>query len=313
MKILLKNLKLMNKIQTSEPKTLWKLKCKLGEGTLWVKEHNSIYFVDIKKKQICILNTNNNKKKIFKVNKEIGFLAHVRDNIFILGLQGELRIQNLKSKKIIKSILIEPDIKLNRTNDGKTDPAGNLWFGTMDNLERKIEKGSLYKLDKNLILTKVDTNYMITNGPAFIDPYNFYHTDSSKKLIYKIKINKKNKIISKKIFKKFSIKNGSPDGMTLDKNQNLWVAHYHGACVSVFNKKGNLIHKIDLPAKNITNCTFGGQNNSEIFMTSATKGMNNRDLQKYKCSGFLFSVKTNTKGFLQKKFILSNETKRSLL
>ncbi len=100
MKILLKNLKLMNKIQTSEPKILWKLKCKLGEGTLWVKEHNSIYFVDIKKKQICILNTNNNKKKIFKVNKEIGFLAHVRDNIFILGLQGELRIQNLKSKKI---------------------------------------------------------------------------------------------------------------------------------------------------------------------------------------------------------------------
>ncbi len=303
----------MNKIKTSKPKILWKLKCKLGEGTLWVKEHNSIYFVDIKKKQICILNTNNNKKKIFKVNKEIGFLAHVRDNIFILGLQGELRIQNLKSKKIIKSILIEPDIKLNRINDGKTDPAGNLWFGTMDNLERKIEKGSLYKLDKNLILTKVDTNYMITNGPAFIDQYNFYHTDSSKKSIYKIKINKKNKIISKKIFKKFSIMDGSPDGMTLDTNQNLWVAHYHGACVSVFNKKGNLIHKIELPAKNITNCTFGGKKNSEIFITTAIKGMNTSDLKKYSYSGFLFSVKTNTRGVLQRKFILSNEKKRSLL
>ena len=49
----------------------------------------------------------------------------------------------------------------------KTDPNGNLWFGTMDNLERNIEKGSLYKLDKNLLLTKVDTNYRITNGPAF--------------------------------------------------------------------------------------------------------------------------------------------------
>ena len=209
--------------------------------------------------------------------------------------------------------MIEPDIKLNRINDGKTDPAGNLWFGTMDNLERKIEKGSLYKLDKNLILTKVDTNYMITNGPAFIDQYNFYHTDSSKKLIYKIKINKKDKIISKKIFKKFPIKDGSPDGMTLDRNQNLWVAHYHGACVSVFNKKGNLIHKIELQAKNITNCTFGGKKNSEIFITSATKGMNTSDLKKYSYSGFLFSVKTNTRGVLQRKFILSNEKKRSLL
>ena len=65
----------MNKIKTTEPKVLWKLRCKLGEGTLWVKEHNSIYFVDIKKKYFFSLNTKNNKKKKFKVDKEIGFLA----------------------------------------------------------------------------------------------------------------------------------------------------------------------------------------------------------------------------------------------
>ena len=303
----------MNKIRTTEPRVIWNIKCKLGEGTLWVKEHNSIYFVDIKKKKICILNIKNNKKKQIKVNKEVGFLAHVKKNIFILGLQGEIRIQNLKSKKILKSIFTEPNIKLNRTNDGKTDPAGNLWFGTMDNLERKIEKGSLYKLDKNLILTKVDKNYRITNGPAFIDQYNFYHTDSSKRKIYKIKINKHNQIIDKKIFKTFSDKEGVPDGMTLDKNKNLWVAHYHGACISVFNNKAKLIHRIQFPAKNITNCTFGGKNNNELFVTSATKGMNTAELRKYRYSGSLFSVKTNSKGILQKKFVLSDEKKRSLL
>ena len=46
----------MNKIKTTEPKAIWKIRCTLGEGTLWVKEHNSIYFVDIKKKKICSLN-----------------------------------------------------------------------------------------------------------------------------------------------------------------------------------------------------------------------------------------------------------------
>jgi len=303
----------MNKIKTTEPKVLWKLKCKLGEGTLWVKEHNSIYFVDIKKKYFFSLNVKNNKKKKYKVNKEIGFLAHIKNNIFILGLQGELRIQNIKTKKIIKSILIEQDTKLNRINDGKTDPKANLWFGTMDNLERKIEKGSLYKLDKNLNLTKVDKNYRITNGPAFINENNFYHTDSSKKIIYKIKINKKDKIISKKIFKKFSKKDGSPDGMTLDKNKNIWVAHFHGACVSIFNKNAKLIHKINLPAQNITNCAFGGQNNNELFITSATKGMNRADLKKFKYSGSLFSVKSNIRGIQQKKFNLKDAKKRSLL
>ena len=303
----------MNKIKTTEPKPIWKLRCTLGEGTLWVKEHNSIYFVDIKKKKICSLNIKSKKKNIFKVNKEIGFIAHIKNHIFILGLQGELRIQNLKSKKVLKSIPVESKIKLNRINDGKTDPSGNLWFGTMDNLERKIEKGSLYKLDKNLKLTRVDKNYRITNGPAFIDKYNFYHTDSPKKIIYKIKINKNNKIIKKKIFKKLSPEEGVPDGMTVDKNKNLWVAHFHGACISVFNKNAKLIHRIQFPAKNITNCAFGGKNNKELYVSTATKGMNKADLRKFRYSGFFFSVKTNSKGILQKKFILSNEEKRSLL
>jgi sugar lactone lactonase YvrE len=296
----------MEKIITSNPKILWRLKCKLGEGTLWVKDHNSIYFVDIKKKKFFSLNTKTNKKKVFKVNKEIGFLAHIKDYIFVLGLQGELRIQNIKTKKIIKSIIIEKKIKSNRINDGKTDPIGNLWFGTMDNLERKIEKGSLYKLDKKLVITKVDLNYRITNGPAFINHLNFYHTDSGKRLIYKIKINKKNKIISKKIFKKFSLKDGSPDGITLDKNKNLWVAHYGGACISVFNSRATLIHRVQLPAKNITNCTFGGQNNNELFISTATKGMNKEMLRNFRYSGHLFSIKTNMRGSLQKKFLYSD-------
>ena len=183
----------------------------------------------------------------------------------------------------------------------------------MDNLERKIEKGSLYKLDKNLNINKIDKKYRITNGPAFIDQYNFYHTDSSKKKIYKIKIDKKNKIQSKKIFKTFSKKDGSPDGMTLDNKKNLWVAHFNGACVSVFNNKAKLIHRIQFAAKNITNCTFGGLNNNELFVTSAMKGMNSAELRKYRYSGSLFSVKTNAKGLLQKKFILGDEKKRSLL
>ena len=292
----------MNKIKTSEPQVLWNLKCTLGEGTLWVKEHNSIYFVDIKKKKIHILNIKNHKKKTIQVDKEIGFLAHIKKNVFILGLQGELRIVNLKTKKIIKSISVEKNIKLNRINDGKTDPIGRLWFGTMDNLERNIEKGSLYCLDNNLNLNRVDTKYMITNGPAFLDARNFYHTDSRKKTIYKIKINKRLRIVNKKVFKKFKKDEGVPDGMTIDKKNNLWVGHYHGGCISVFNKKGKKIHTINLPAKNITNCAFGGKKNSELFITSALKGMKSREIKKFKLSGCLFKIDTNATGINQKKF-----------
>jgi len=289
-------------IITSEPKVIWNSKAILGEGTLWVPSHNSIYFVDIKRKRILTLNIKTKKKRIIKIDKEIGFLTHIKKDIFILGLQSELRIINLKNKETIRSIPIEEDIPLNRINDGKIDPKGRLWFGTMDNLERNIKNGSLYCLDKKLNIHKVDTKYYITNGPAFIDSENFLHTDSRSKTIYKIKIDKKYKIIKKTKFLKFSKKDGSPDGMTIDSKKNVWVCHYGGACISVYNLKGKKIHKIDLPAKNITNCTFGGLKNNELFVTTALKGLKKSEIENYKYSGSLFNIKTNIKGLYTKQF-----------
>ena len=282
-------------VKTSKPECVWKTKSTLGEGTLWVKKLNSLFFVDIKKKKILILNLKTNKKKILKLNKEIGFIAQIKKNIFILGLKSELRIINLKDLKTLYSIPIESNKPNNRINDGKIDPMGRLWFGTMDNLEKK-QSGSLYCLDKNLILHKVDDGYFITNGPAFINKNNFYHTDSRKKTIYKIKINNKFKIVKKNIFIKFNKNEGSPDGMTTDNKNNLWVCHYIGGLISVYDLKGNKIHQIHLPAKNITNCTFGGLHNSELFISTALKGMKKNEIRKLPLSGGLFKVKTNLKG-----------------
>ena len=101
--------------------------------------------------------------------------------------------------------------------------------------------------------------------------------------------------------------------MTLDRNNNLWIAHFHAAKISVLNSKAQLIHTVNLPAKNITNCAFGGQKNNQLFVTSATKGLNKFDLQRFKYSGCLFSVNTNAKGILQKKFFYNYEKKRPLL
>ena len=292
----------MLKIKTAEPKVVWKSKCILGEGTLRVKDQTFVFLEDIKKKKIHVFNIKSKKRKIIKLNKQIGFLAHIKKNLFILGLERELRIVNLKTKKIIKSIFIESNLSKNRINDGKTDPKGRLWFGTMDNPERSIKKGSLYCLDKNLNLHKIDSNYYITNGPAFLDENNLYHTDSRSKTIYKIKINKNLEILEKKIFIRLNPKDGAPDGMTLDNKKNLWVCHFNGACISIFNKKGKRLHKIDFLAKNITNCTFGGKNNNILFVSSATKSMSKKDYNKFRYSGSLFSVKTNMTGILPKSF-----------
>ena len=284
-------------IKTSKPECVWKSKALLGEGVLWVPDIKSIFFVDIKKKKIFILNTKNNKKKILKTEKEIGFICHVKNNVFVQGLKLDIQFENLIPREFVYSIEGIGEFKYpnNRINDGKVDPTGRLWFGTMDDNGNK-NSGSLYCLDTKGLLKRVDGNYFIPNGPAFIDEFNFYHTDSRKKIIYKIKINKEIGIVKKKIFLKFNKSEGSPDGMTTDINNNLWVCHYHGAKISVYNLKGRKIHEVKFPAKNITNCVFGGEKYNELFVSTARKGMSAKELKKYPLSGGLFKLKTNLKG-----------------
>ena len=175
----------------------------------------------------------------------------------------------------------------------------------MDNLERKKSFGSLYCLNNKLKLHKVDSKYYITNGPAFLNKNNFYHTDTKKKIIYKIRINNKLKILKKSVFLKFRKVDGFPDGMTTDAKNNLWVCHYAGGCISVYNLKGKKIHKINLPAKNITNCTFGGPKNDELYISSARKDLKTRDIKKYPLSGSLFKTRLNIKGKKTQSFKLS--------
>ena len=103
-------------------------------------------------------------------------------------------------------------------------------------------------------------------------------------------------IVKRERFIKFDKNAGSPDGMTTDNKNNLWVCHYNGGLISVYDLKGNKIHQIYLRAKNVTNCAFGGIKNDELFISTARKGMSSKELKKYPLSGGLFKVKTNLKG-----------------
>ena len=126
-------------------------------------------------------------------------------------------------------------------------------------------------------------------------------------MIFEIIEKQKNKlkILKKSVFLKFRKVDGFPDGMTTDTKNNLWVCHYAGSQISVFNPKGKKIHKINLPAKNITNCTFGGIKNDELFISTARKDMSTKELKKYPLSGSLFKTRLNIKGKKTQSFKLS--------
>src|SRR5690606_17849238 len=90
---------------------------------------------------------------------------------------------------------------------------------------------------------------------------------------------------------------GTPDGMAIDENDLLWVAHYGGSGVYHWDPiKGKLLGRIDVPAPHVTSCAFGGESLNELYITTARDGMTAEDKDEYPLSGSVFVAKTNTKG-----------------
>ena len=97
----------MNTNSSNNLKCIWDCKCELGEGIIWVKEHNSVYFTDIKKKIIFKYNLDSKKKIKYRFNKQIGFISYIKKDLFLLGMERELRIVNLSKKKLLNQSLLK--------------------------------------------------------------------------------------------------------------------------------------------------------------------------------------------------------------
>ena len=254
-------------------KVIGDLRCQLGEGTLWSARENAVYWVDILKPALHRYSLTTEKITTWPMPEKIGWVVERRDRPgFIAGLQSgfhELTLDPMVCKPIVDP---EPDLPGNRMNDAKVDKFGRIWAGTMDCAIREVT-GSLYCLDTQFSVTRQDTDYLITNGPAFGAHHEcMYHTDTGRSVIYRFDLSADGRIGGKTEFLKFPKEWGTPDGMTVDAQGGLWVAHWGGSRVSRFKPDATLDRSISLPASQITNCVFGGANLDRLFVTSAADG-----------------------------------------
>ena len=272
-------------------KVLANLHNQLGEGAYWSAHENAVYWVDILTPALHRYALDTALVSRWPMPERIGWIVERRDQPgFIAGFQSgfvELTLDPVVCKPIADP---EPHLPGNRLNDAKVDRFGRIWAGTMD-YEIVEWSGSLYRLDAELKVTQQDTGYLVTNGPAFSPDHQFmYHTDSGRRVIYRFDFAADGDISGKTEFIRFPEAWGSPDGMTVDTEGGLWVAHWGGGCVSRFKPDGTLDRRIALPASQISNCAFGGENLDRLFVTSAAKDKPDEPL-----AGALFEV--NPQGF----------------
>lgn len=274
-------------------------KAHLGEGPVWDPITEQLYWVDILAETVFLYNPKTKENREIKVNQMIGALALRESGGIILAMKNGFYSLNLETEKLEFISSPEPTKKSNRFNDGKCDGMGRFWAGTME-LDGKEGEGSLYVLETDYSVKKKLGHLSISNGLAWSPDQNyFYFIDTPTKSVVRYDFDKLSGDIAngKKVID-FSTQTGFPDGMTIDSEGMLWIAHWGGSKVSRWNPStGEQLEVVSIPeAWNITSCTFGGKDLNELYITTARKDMSEKQLEQYPLSGALFRMKTDVNG-----------------
>ena len=282
---------------------VWEEPAILGEGPLWVARENAVYWVDIVSKKVYRYGVADDTRRVWMYEAGVTSLAERRQGGLVGTVRDGFAFIDLEAGIFKPIVMPEADMPENRFNDGKVDENGRYWAGTMDDGE-KLETGSLYRLDGDLTLHKMDENYTITNGPAFsVDGKTLYHTDTAKRTIFAFDFSEDGAISNKRVFAELVAKEeGYPDGMTVDSEDCIWLAHFAGSRVTRYSPEGKVIQVITMPVPNITSCTFAGPDLDTMYITTARHLLKEEDVRKYPLSGSLFSCKPGVMGLLTPLF-----------
>ena len=278
-----------------EPAIVLNHTCDLGEGPVWDAVQKVICWVDILNGIIHEYSPEKNIHKTIPVQQMIGTVAVCTDGNFIAALQNGFAFVNRASGEI--KIMQDPENHLpgNRFNDGKCDPAGRFWAGTMS-LDDVPCKGNVYSVDKDWIVKKNIKNVSISNGMAWsIDDTILYYIDTPDFEIVAFNYEKSTGSISnKRRVIKIEKEDGYPDGMTIDNEGMLWIAHWNGWQVTRWNPAtAKKLLSVKLPVAKVTSCTFGGNNLQDLYITTAKTGLTEQALQQQPLAGALFVIKNS--------------------
>lgn len=278
-------------------------RCQLGEGPLWDHRTGTLHWIDIVGKAIHQL-TPTGGIQSQPLDKMVGFIALTPDPTrLIAGLQDG--IAQIKIGQGLERYLCRPEAESsgNRFNDGKTDPYGRIYAGTMP-LSGGGPQGTLYRIDPNLSTHPQLTGLRCSNGLAFSNDHRtLYYIDTPTRTIDSLDYDPKTGVLSnRRPVIDLTARKGMPDGMCIDAEGQLWVGLWAGHGVARFNPtSGQQTAFIPVPAPNVTCCAFGGPDLKTLYITTA--GSNPTD---YPLSGHLFSAQLNVTGIESVPFSIKN-------
>lgn len=280
-------------------------KAELAEGPVWDEREQRLYWVDIMQKKVHKLDPMTGTDEVISTDQYIGAIVPRENGGFVAAMHKGVYILDAEGNRVHTIAQPERHLNANRFNDGKCDPQGRFWAGTLA-MDGTRQNSALYRIETNGTCEKVIDKVSISNGLAWSpDQTEFYYIDSLTKQVWAYSFEPETgRIHNQRVAVEIKEEDdGIPDGMTIDAEGMLWVAHWGGYKVSRFNPvTGERLAQIFVPAKQVTSCTFGGSNFDELYITTAREGLDETELAKYPLAGGIFRVKTSVKGCAVHRF-----------
>jgi sugar lactone lactonase YvrE len=273
-------------------------RAKLGEGALWDARRQVLYWVDILKNALHVYDPLAQADRVIDVGQYAGTVVPRRAGGVMLALQHGFASLDLETEELDLIHDPEPHLPGNRFNDGKCDPAGRFWAGTMA-LDFTPNAGRLYCLDPDLSVRVVLGNVTISNGIVWRpDHTTMYYIDTPTRQVdafdYDVETGQ---IENRRVVVRVPEEMGLPDGMAIDSEGMLWVAQWEGYGVSRWDPAtGRLLQSVDVPVGQVTSCAFGGENLDQLYITTARVELSAEQLKAQPLAGGLFRADVGVTG-----------------
>jgi len=288
---------------THRVKNVLPLQAELAECPLWSVQEQVLWCVDILAPAIHRFDPASGELSTFPQAEEVGciglreqggIIAALRSGVWLLDEQGKSQ----------KKVADNPGIAgKSRFNDGRVDPWGNFWCGSLWEPQDK-NGGLLCRVTPDLTLEVKARDIKISNGVAFSpDRQWMYHSDTPNEVLYRYPLDAQGEPGQREIFRRFDARGGLPDGAAVDSEGYYWSALFDGGrVVRIDPHDGEIVDEITLPVKWPTMVTFGGSDLKTLFITSSRENLSEEDLARYPQSGDIFAVDVDVAGMEEPRF-----------
>jgi len=276
-----------------------------GEGATWHAGENAVYWVDIERFLIHRYEPATGSVRTWFFDEPPTALGLTdRPDTLVVAIGGRLILWQPGNDARAEFAAPEKNWPRARLNDGRPDPAGNFWVGSMGYARPEDNIGRLFRITRDGASTVVKTDIGISNTFCWSpDGTRFYFGDTLANTLAVWDYDVRTGTIANErpFFNGFD--RGLPDGSSMDRDGYLWNARYGGGCVVRVAPNGAVDRVVELPAAAVTTCTFGGPALKTLFITTAGGG--NGSANKERLAGGLFSLEVDVPGLPENHFRLA--------